>query len=249
MDLTAPETRVLGCLLEKQLATPNVYPLTHNALLAACNQSSNRDPVTSFSEADVAEAVASLRQKGAARIVYGSGQRAEKFRHVLDDVWGLDDQHRAVLGVLMLRGPQTVGELRTRTERLARFDSLGEVEQVLRLLANREEPLARRLERGPGQKEARWVELFSGEASALDVAARSEEDPALAPVAHRSEGSAEVAGLREEVAGFREEVAGFREDVASLREEVAALQDEVAASRDAQATLRAQVDELRDVLS
>ncbi|GAC1537775.1 MAG: YceH family protein [Acidimicrobiales bacterium] len=235
MDLTAPETRVLGCLLEKQLATPNVYPLTLNSLLAACNQSSNRDPVTAYPETEVAAAMASLRQKGAARIVYGSGQRAEKFRHVLDDVWGLDDQHRAVLCVLMLRGPQTVGELRTRTERLARFDSLGEVEQVLRLLANREEPLARRLERGPGQKEARWVELFSGEASALDVAARSEEDFAPPPGAHPPEGSIEVASLRAEVA--------------SLRGEVGALQEEVAASREAQATLRAEVDELRDVLS
>ena len=150
MELTPAETRVLGCLLEKQLATPNVYPLTLNAIVAAANQSSNRDPVVNYSEAEVAGALAGLRDEGAARIVYGSGQRAEKYRHVLDEVWGLDEQHRAVLCVLMLRGPQTVGELRARTDRLARFDSLGEVEQVLRLLASREEPLARRLERAPG---------------------------------------------------------------------------------------------------
>src|ERR1700694_4820244 len=128
MELTAAETRALGCLLEKQLATPNLYPLTLNSTVAACNQSSNRDPVATYDESEVAGALAGLREKGAARIVYGSGQRAEKDRHVLDEVWGLDDQHRAVLAVLMLRGPQTVGELRARTERLARFDSLGEVE-------------------------------------------------------------------------------------------------------------------------
>src|SRR4029077_18197544 len=160
MELSPSETRVLGCLLEKQLATPNVYPLTLNSLVAACNQTTNRDPVVSYAETDVAEALAGLRQKGVARIVYASGQRAEKYRHVLDEVWGLDDQHRAILGMLMVRGPQTVAELRARTERLARFDSLGEVEQVLRLLASREEPLARRLEREHGQREARWVELF-----------------------------------------------------------------------------------------
>jgi uncharacterized protein YceH (UPF0502 family) len=215
MELTAPETRVLGCLLEKQLATPNVYPLTLNALVAASNQTSNRDPVVNFGEADVAEALASLRQKGAARIVYGSGQRAEKYRHVLDDVWGLDEQHRAVLSVLMLRGPQTIGELRTRTERLARFDSLAEVEQVLRLLANREEPFARRLERAPGQKEARWVELFSGEAAALEAAARSEggfDDDDV----QRPRSSIEI--LREEVAALRDEVAGLREELRTLLE-------------------------------
>ena len=155
MELTPPETRVLGCLLEKQLATPNVYPLTLNAIVTAANQSSNRDPVVNYSEAEVAGALAGLRDKGAARIVYGSGQRAEKYRHVLDEVWGLDEQHRAVLCVLMLRGPQTVGELRARTDRLARFDSLGEVEQILRLLASREDPFGAppragpRPERGP----------------------------------------------------------------------------------------------------
>jgi uncharacterized protein YceH (UPF0502 family) len=204
MELTAPETRVLGCLLEKQLATPNVYPLTLNALVAASNQTSNRDPVVNFGEADVAEALASLRQKGAARIVYGSGQRAEKYRHVLDDVWGLDEQHRAVLSVLMLRGPQTIGELRMRTERLARFDSLAEVEQVLRLLA-----------RAPGQKEARWVELFSGEAAALEAAARSEggfDDDDV----QRPRSSIEI--LREEVAALRDEVAGLREELRTLLE-------------------------------
>jgi uncharacterized protein YceH (UPF0502 family) len=224
MELTPPETRVLGCLLEKQLATPNVYPLTLNAIVTAANQSSNRDPVVNYSEAEVAGALAGLRDKGAARIVYGSGQRAEKYRHVLDEVWGLDEQHRAVLCVLMLRGPQTVGELRARTDRLARFDSLGEVEQILRLLASREDPLARRLERAPGQKEARWVELFSGESAAQDAAARAEEsgprDDGYRPTAQSPAGDhvrAELAALRGEVEQLRAEVAGLRNVVEDVR--------------------------------
>ncbi|HZQ56423.1 MAG TPA: YceH family protein [Acidimicrobiales bacterium] len=211
MELTAPETRVLGCLLEKELATPNGYPLTLNSLLSATNQTSNRDPIVTYDEADVVEALSGLRQKGVARVVLGSGHRAEKYRHTLEDIWGLDEQHRAVLAVLMLRGPQTVGELRQRTERLARFDSLAEVEQVLRLLANREEPLARRLERAPGQKEARWVELFSGEAAALEAAARTESD---IPDEGRPKTSTEV--LREEVAALREEVAALRQQLEDL---------------------------------
>jgi len=211
MELTAPETRVLGCLLEKELATPNGYPLTLNSLLSAANQTSNRDPIVTYDEADVVEALSGLRQKGVARVVLGSGHRAEKYRHTLEDIWGLDEQHRAVLAVMMLRGPQTVCELRQRTERLARFDSLAEVEQVLRLLANREEPLARRLERAPGQKEARWVELFSGEAAALEAAARTESD---IPDEGRPKTSTEV--LREEVAALREEVAALRQQLEDL---------------------------------
>ncbi len=210
MELTAPETRVLGCLLEKELATPNAYPLTLNALVNAANQSSNRDPVVAYDEVEVVDALSGLREKGAARVVLGSGHRAEKYRHTLEDVWGLDEQHRAVLAVLMLRGPQTVGELRQRTERLARFDALAEVEQVLRLLANREDPLARRLERGPGQKEARWVELFSGESAALEAAARTEAD---APD-ERPRSATE--SLREEVQALREEVAALRQQLEDL---------------------------------
>jgi uncharacterized protein YceH (UPF0502 family) len=215
MELTTPETRVLGCLLEKELATPNAYPLTLNSLVAAANQSSNRDPVAAYDDAEVVDALSGLRQKGATRAVLGSGHRAEKYRHTLEDVWGLDDQHRAVLAVLMLRGPQTVGELRQRTERLARFDSLAEVEQVLRLLANREEPLARRLERAPGQKEARWVELFSGEAAALEAAARTERaDADAAPEEGRPRSATEA--LREEVAALRQEVEALRQQLDDL---------------------------------
>jgi len=215
MELTSPETRILGCLVEKQLATPNAYPLTLHALVTAANQATNRDPVVTYDEAEVVDALQALRKKGAVRVVLGSGHRAEKYRHVLDDHWGLDEQHRAVLAVMMLRGPQTVGELRQRTERLARFDSLAEVEQVLRLLATREEPFARRLERAPGQKEARWVELFSGEAAALEAAARTErvDDDEGEPIRSRP---AATDALRDEVAALREEVAALREEIRSL---------------------------------
>src|ERR1700681_1538505 len=103
MELTAPETRVLGCLIEKHLATPNAYPLTLNALVTAPNQTSTRELIVSYDAAEVIDALNGLRQKGVARVVLGSGQRAEKYRHVLEDVWGLDEQHRAVIGVLMLR--------------------------------------------------------------------------------------------------------------------------------------------------
>ena len=224
MELSTAETRVLGCLIEKQLATPNVYPLTINALVTACNQSTNREPIVDYSEVEVAGALAGLREKGAARIVYGSGQRAEKYRHVLDELWGFDEQHRAVLCVLMLRGPQTVGELRARTERLARFDSLGEVEQVLRILASREDTLARRLERAPGQKEARWVELFSGEAAALDAAAHAEEIGARADGrGDHAAGIGRVEDLRAEVAELWRAVERVAGEVGELRAVVSEL--------------------------
>jgi uncharacterized protein len=163
MELTSVEARVLGCLVEKQLATPQYYPLTLNALVSACNQSSNRDPVTDYDEADVAGALSALREHGLVRVVHSSSNRAPKYRHVLDETWGLDAAHRAVLAVLLLRGPQTLGEVRTRTDRMATFDSLGEVEEVLGLLEGREEPLAKRMQRQPGQKEARYAQVLCGE--------------------------------------------------------------------------------------
>lgn len=173
MELTPLEARVLGSLMEKQLATPQYYPLTLNALTLACNQSSNRDPVSSYGETEVADGLASLRDKGLARVVHSPSNRAAKYRHVLDEVWGLDAAHRAVLAVLLLRGPQTLGELRLRTERLAGFSSLAEVEEVARLLGDRDEPLARMLERLPGQKEARVAHLLGGSPAVDGVVERA----------------------------------------------------------------------------
>jgi hypothetical protein len=214
LDLTPPELRVLGCLLEKELATPQYYPLTLNALVMACNQSSNRDPVVAYTEADVAGALGLLRDKTLARVIHsGSGSRVEKYRHAVDERWGLDAQHRAVLTVMLLRGPQTVGELRTRTDRLATFDSLGDVEEVLSLLARREQPLAHQLERAPGQKEARWIHLL-GEVDATFPIASSVAS-AVAPA--RVDLASQVEELRAEVAELREMVELLLESTGTQR--------------------------------
>jgi uncharacterized protein YceH (UPF0502 family) len=198
--LQQAEARVLGCLLEKQLATPQYYPLTLNALVAACNQSSNREPVTDYAESEIADALAGLREQGLVRVVHSSGNRVPKYRHVLDETWGLDEAHRAVLAVLLLRGPQTLGELRARTDRMATFAGLEEIEEVLRLLSVREQPLARQLERQPGQKEARYAELLSGEVPPA-TPRREPPGPGLAQ---------RVAALEETVAALQASVEQFR---------------------------------------
>jgi uncharacterized protein len=162
VDLTPEEARVLGSLIEKQLTTPQYYPLTLNALVAACNQSNNRNPVVSYEPATVEEALRSLKEKGLVRVVHQPGQRAPKHRHVADERLGLDTAELALLDVLLLRGPQTPGELRSRTERMHAFDSLEALEHDLERLSEREPPLVRRLERQPGQKEARYEQLLGG---------------------------------------------------------------------------------------
>ncbi len=170
MDLTATDVRVLGCLIEKELTTPDQYPLTTNSLRLACNQKSNREPVVDLGEAVVDQAMLRLRQAGLARTVSAQGMRASKHRHVLGEALALDREELALLSALMVRGPQTAGELRGRTERLASFESLDEVEAVLVELSGRSpEPLVARHERQPGQKEERWVQLLGGQ----------EFDPAL----------------------------------------------------------------------
>lgn len=162
MDLTSEEIRVLGCLVEKDRTTPDQYPLTTNSLRLACNQKTNREPVVDYDERTVDTAMLQLRERGLARTVKGEG-RALKHKHVLGEAWSLDDQEVAVLAVLGLRGPQTAGELRTRTERMARFDSLDAVIATLDRLAARTEPLVTRLERRPGQKEERYAHLLAEE--------------------------------------------------------------------------------------
>ena len=153
---------MLGCLIEKEATTPDVYPLTLKALTTACNQTSNRDPVMSLSEHLVESAALALKAVGFARVVYpGSGERATKYRHVAKDALGVDGPEQAVLAVLLLRGPQTVAELRARTERLHAF-SPGELESTLDGLATREPPIAERI---PGAREPRWRQLVAEEAT------------------------------------------------------------------------------------
>ncbi len=161
MQRTPVEVRILGCLVEKHLTTPDNYPLSTNALVAACNQRSNRDPVVDYDGRTVDATMMEFRADGLARTV--TGGRTPKHRHVLDEALGVDERSLALLGVLMVRGPQTVGELRIRTERAATFIDLDEVESTLTALASRDQPLVRRLERRPGQKEPRWIHLLGGE--------------------------------------------------------------------------------------
>ena len=159
-ELDAVEIRVVGCLLEKEQTTPDAYPLSVNALVAACNQKSNRDPVLALTETEVVHALDRLHAEVMVWPV--DGARTRKWRHSLDRMWDLTAESRAVLAVLLLRGPQTTGEIRARTERMHPFDSTSEIEQTLVSLASGDEPLAVRLARQPGQKEARWAHLVGG---------------------------------------------------------------------------------------
>lgn len=169
--LTDIETRVLGALVEKQVTTPEYYPLTLNALTLACNQKNNRHPVTSYTESQVSVAVESLREKNLAYVYYGSTSRVPKYKHVMPEVLHLNAAEMALMCVLMLRGPQTPGELRGNAARLHEFAGLDEVEQTLNGLISREpDPLVARLPRQAGQKEIRFAQLLSGEVKVETVA-------------------------------------------------------------------------------
>lgn len=176
-DLSLAETRVLGALLEKEMATPEYYPMTRNSLLAACNQKTARDPVTDLDEDEVDAALGSLREQGLAALVATAGGRTAKFRHRIDDAFTLEPGEKAILCVLLLRGPQTIGELRTRTERLHRFDSLEDVSETLQELMGDQghPPLAVALPRTPGRKEIRHAHRLSDPASS--PATNSPEEP------------------------------------------------------------------------
>jgi len=220
VNLTPVQARIVGCLIEKEMATPDNYPLTMNGLLAACNQTSNRTPVTRMEEPTVGNALENLRALNVVRIVHSRSNRADKFRHVLDEILGLGPDHMALLSVLMLRGPQTASELRTRTERLHAFEDVAEVEETLRLLADRGEPLVARLERRPGQKENRWAHLLGGDLT--EVLAGDDDDdgrPVAAPTSSRAD---RLAALEEAVDDIRAELerlqASHRDLVARLGE-------------------------------
>lgn len=164
MDLSMVEVRVVGSLLEKEVTTPDTYPLTRNALVAACNQTTGRAPVTQLDHQEVEEAVRRLKERGMVRFVHPShGGRSEKYRHVLPEALELGQPERAVLCLLALRGPQTPGELKARADRIFSFATLDDVQHALEALAERPEPLTARLPRRLGQKELRWAHLLSGE--------------------------------------------------------------------------------------
>ncbi|MBI4474919.1 MAG: YceH family protein [Acidobacteria bacterium] len=170
------EVRVLGSLVEKEITTPDYYPLSLNALMTACNQSSNRNPVVSFDEETVARTADSLREKKLIRMVERSESRVPKYRHVLYEALNLGRPAIAVLCVLMLRGPQTVGEIRTRSNRLYDFTSLEEVEMTLNSLMSGESPFVTRLPRHAGQKEVRYAHLLSGEVRLMEPELEPDRD-------------------------------------------------------------------------
>jgi len=188
MDADAVEIRVLGCLIEKQRTTPDAYPLSLNALRLACNQATNRDPVVAYEEREIKAALERMSNRGWTRFASGVSSRALKYRQLLDEALGLSEAEISLLGVLMLRGPQTVGELKQRSERLHRFGSIAEVAETLDGLTQRE--LVARLERRPGQKEERWQQLLGGDA---ELAAAAE--PVAPPVP--SEGADRLGAIEE----------------------------------------------------
>ena len=210
-ELTAPEQRVLGCLIEKRWTTPDQYPLSLNALRLACNQSTNRDPVTDYDEATVRAAAERLSRYGLARMASGHGSRALKYRHLAEERLSLGREALAVLAVLLLRGPQTPGELKSRTERMASLESLADVERVLETLIDR--GYTRRIPRQPGQKEDRFEQLL-GQGAAGPPGPDEGDSPAPTPSAipdaepNIHDLVARLEALEQEVAALRRELAG-----------------------------------------
>ncbi len=206
-DLSPEELRVLGCLLEKQRTTPDTYPLTLNALRAACNQSTNREPVVAYDEQTIRDALERLRRRGFTRLTSYHGSRTAKYRHLLDEALPVDPQEQAVLTVMMLRGPQTPGELLQRTERLHHFADSSALHAVIDRLTERE--LVTRYERRPGQREDRYGHLLGDEAEAPPPPA----PVAAAPAPRRDDRDDRIDRLEREVAELRAEVAALREEL------------------------------------
>jgi uncharacterized protein YceH (UPF0502 family) len=207
-DLSPEEVRVLGCLLEKQRTTPDTYPLTLNALRAACNQSTNRDPVVAYDEETIRDALDRLGRRRFTRLTSYHGSRAAKFRHLLDEALQIGPEDQAVLAVMMLRGPQTPGELLQRTERLHRFPDAETLNAVVQRLMERE--LVARYDRRPGQREDRYGHLL-GDEDEEPAATQAPPPPPPRPAAPRDDDrldrlERELAELRAEVAALREEL-------------------------------------------
>jgi uncharacterized protein YceH (UPF0502 family) len=214
LDLSPVEARILGCLLEKERTTPENYPLSLNALVAASNQTTNRDPVTAYDEKTVEAGVGGLREKKLVTVVFGAGSRVQKYRHNLLDHFQLDRPDIAVMTVLLLRGPQTPGELRGRTERLFHFATIEELDACLAELARGESPLIKLLPPHPGQKERRYVQLISAEPEGGWHAPVAE-----APVSRAAPDNARVQALETEVAALRQEVDELKTGLAEFRKQ------------------------------
>jgi uncharacterized protein YceH (UPF0502 family) len=215
--LTEIETRVLGSLIEKDITTPDYYPLSLNALVNASNQKNNREPVMTLDESSVREALAALQEKRLAGPAGGADSRVTKFEHRLQEVFNFDRREIAVLCVLLLRGPQTPGELRGRTDRMYHFEALEDVVSTLDRLAQREPPLVSILPRQPGTKESRYTHLLSGEPVEQPVAPRAVA--ALALGASGGEIADRVTALESDVSNLRAELAEIQQQLASFRKQ------------------------------
>jgi len=208
------EARVLGALLEKEITTPDYYPLSLNALVNACNQKSNRDPVMNLDEDSVRDALRALHDNSLARSVSAADSRVTKYEHRLQEAFNFDRREASIFCELLLRGPQTPGELRSRAERMHHFDDLGEVQSALQRLMNREPPLVKVLARQPGTKESRYIHLLSG-----DVEPVSSSGVREAPAVAGRENADKFSRLESEVAELRKDIADLKQQFAAFRKQ------------------------------
>ncbi len=208
------EARVLGALLEKEITTPDYYPLSLNALVNACNQKSNRDPVMNLEEDAVREALRVLQDNSLARSVSAADSRVTKYEHRLQEAFNFDRREAAIFCELLLRGPQTPGELRSRAERMHHFDEIGEVQSTLQRLMNREPALVKVLARQPGTKESRYAHLLSGD---VEAAAATNANDSPAPVMADNKDKDRIAQLETELAALRADVADLKQQLAIFR--------------------------------
>jgi uncharacterized protein len=215
MVLSTAEARVLGALVEKEITTPEYYPLSLNALVNACNQRSNRDPVMNLDDEEVRQALDSLNQQGLAGARSGSESRVTKYEHRLPERFNFERRETAVLCVLLLRGPQTPGELRGRTERMHRFTDLDEVQTALHRLMEREPPLVKVLPRQPGTKESRYAHLLSGEPEGWDASAQP-----FAAIAADAGVDDRIARLEGEVESLHTEIAELKQQFVDFRKQL-----------------------------
>jgi uncharacterized protein YceH (UPF0502 family) len=218
--LNETEARVLGALVEKEITTPDYYPLSLNSLINACNQKSNRDPVMNLDEQSVREALRALHDNSLARSVSAADSRVTKYEHRMQEAFNFDRREAAIFCELLLRGPQTPGELRTRAERMHRFDDLGEAQSALQRLMSRQPPLVEVLARQPGTKESRYIHLLSGDAKPQGSSTPREVPAAQAqPSAPDSEKMNELSRLSSEIAELRHDIADLKQQFAAFRKQ------------------------------
>ncbi|HSH96269.1 MAG TPA: YceH family protein [Roseimicrobium sp.] len=217
LQLTPVETRILGCLIEKERLTPENYPLSLNSLTLACNQSTSRDPVVNYDERTVEHALQDLRNKKLATMIWGAGARVQKFKHNFPDHYTLDRAETALLCVLMLRGPQTPGELRSRVERMSTFATAQDLESCLQKLTEGTEPLVRLVPARAGQKEKRYVQLISGEPLPEEAVVVDSTTAPISPYGPLD--ATRITALETEIGALKNEMAALRDEFAAFKKQ------------------------------